>query len=141
MEHQTELDQWLSEGEKLYEQQRAAQQAADPEFYARMRVRMRKARERLNLNNADFRPPTARIPRIAWPGGAYAFWPTRTFVRLSLGVLHNRPAMDILHVRDAGLLHQPDPVILRHAREQGRLVLRLDKRTMPGHLDILLLTL
>ena len=37
LEHRDEIDAWLREGDELYERQRAAQQAANPEFYAHMR--------------------------------------------------------------------------------------------------------
>ena len=48
-----EVDAWLREGDELYERQRAAQQAANPEFYARMRERMEAARTRLGLDESD----------------------------------------------------------------------------------------
>jgi uncharacterized protein (DUF433 family) len=50
--HQAEVDAWLREGEELYERRRAEQQAADPEFYARMRERMEAARA---SNESDLR--------------------------------------------------------------------------------------
>lgn len=47
LEHQAEIDVWLREGDELYEQRRARQQAANPEFYACMRERLAAARDRL----------------------------------------------------------------------------------------------
>ena len=44
LRNREEVDAWLHEGEEQYERLRAAQQAADPEFYARMRQRMAVAR-------------------------------------------------------------------------------------------------
>jgi hypothetical protein len=51
------------------------------------------------------------------------------------GLRHRRPAMDIVLVKDVGLLHRPDPEILAYAKQHGRALLTQDKRTMPGHLD------
>lgn len=45
LEHQPELDEWLREGEQLYQERRTAAQAADPEFYSRMRETLAHARE------------------------------------------------------------------------------------------------
>lgn len=45
--HQSEIDAWLREGDERSERLRAAQQAADPEFFARLRVRLAEARARL----------------------------------------------------------------------------------------------
>lgn len=53
LRNREEVDAWLREGDKLYERQRAEQQAANPEFYTRMRERMEKARRRLGLEDTD----------------------------------------------------------------------------------------
>ncbi len=42
--HQEQLDRLFSENEKQYQADRAAAEAANPEFYARMRERLAKAR-------------------------------------------------------------------------------------------------
>jgi uncharacterized protein (DUF433 family) len=44
LEHQQELDRLFSENEKQYQADRAAAEAANPEFYAKMRERLAKAR-------------------------------------------------------------------------------------------------
>jgi Domain of unknown function (DUF5615) len=51
------------------------------------------------------------------------------------GLRRERPDCDILMVRDAGLLHRPDPDLLAYAQQHGRMLLTHDKRTMPGHMD------
>lgn len=65
LEHQIELDRWLREGEEQYEAQRAAAQAADPEFYARMRQRLAEARTHLGLDTPgaadDAESPQAEV--------------------------------------------------------------------------------
>lgn len=43
LRNREEVDAWLREGDELYERQRAEQQAANPEFYARMRERLAEA--------------------------------------------------------------------------------------------------
>lgn len=43
LENREAVDAWLREGDELYERQRAAQRAANPAFYARMRERMAEA--------------------------------------------------------------------------------------------------
>jgi uncharacterized protein (DUF433 family) len=53
LEHQEELDRLLRENEELAQAQRAAAEAADPEFYARMRQRLAEARKRLGLEEAE----------------------------------------------------------------------------------------
>lgn len=58
-----------------------------------------------------------------------------------IGLQRRRPEINIRLVKEIGLLHRPDPEILEYAREQGRMLLTHDKRTMPKHLDDLLLTL
>ena len=50
--HRDEVDAWLREGDELYARERAAQQAADPAFYARMRERTNAARTRLGGEDA-----------------------------------------------------------------------------------------
>jgi uncharacterized protein (DUF433 family) len=62
LEHRDEIDAWLREGDALYERQRAAQQAADPAFYARMRERMAAARARLVLDDAGGDPDAGPTP-------------------------------------------------------------------------------
>jgi uncharacterized protein (DUF433 family) len=47
LDHQAEIDHYLKEQKARYEAQRTAAQAADPEWYARMRQRMAEARARL----------------------------------------------------------------------------------------------
>lgn len=49
------------------------------------------------------------------------------------GLLDVRPQMDILTVRDAGMLHTPDPLVLEYASERDRILLSHDVRTMPQH--------
>lgn len=65
LEHQIELDRWLREGEEQYEARRAAAQAADPEFYVRMRQRLAEARTRLGLDTPgavdDAESPQAEV--------------------------------------------------------------------------------
>ncbi len=51
------------------------------------------------------------------------------------GLRSRRPDIDILMVKEAELLHSPDPTLLAFAKEHGRLLLTHDKRTMPDHLD------
>lgn len=51
------------------------------------------------------------------------------------GLLRLRPEMDLQLVKDVGLIHHSDPEILASCKEQGRLLLTHDKRTMPRHLD------
>lgn len=46
--------------------------------------------------------------------------------------LHD-PQMDVRTVQEAGLLHVPDPQLLREAQRIGRILLSHDGRTMPGH--------
>jgi uncharacterized protein (DUF433 family) len=43
LEHRDEVAARLREGDEIYERERVAQQAADPEFYARMRERLARA--------------------------------------------------------------------------------------------------
>lgn len=52
LRNREEVDAWLHEGEELYERQRAVQQAANPEFYARMRERMVEARQLARVDDA-----------------------------------------------------------------------------------------
>jgi uncharacterized protein (DUF433 family) len=56
LEHRAELDAWLRECDELYERERAAQQAADPAFYANMRQRMAEARARLGEDEPGSAP-------------------------------------------------------------------------------------
>ncbi|HEU5367561.1 MAG TPA: DUF433 domain-containing protein [Ktedonobacterales bacterium] len=53
LEHQEELDRFLRENEELAQAQRAAAEAANPEFYARMRQRFAEARKRLGLEEPE----------------------------------------------------------------------------------------
>jgi hypothetical protein len=48
------------------------------------------------------------------------------------------PEIDVQTAVEAGLLGQPDPVVLAYAAAQGRILLSHDIRTMQGHLDALL---
>lgn len=50
LEHQDEIDAWIREGQELFERQRAADEAARPEWYAMMRARFAEARQRLGLD-------------------------------------------------------------------------------------------
>ena len=59
LEHRDEVDAWLREGEELYERQRAARQAATPEFYARMRERMAQAHASIEREESIAEPPTS----------------------------------------------------------------------------------
>ena len=61
LEHQEELDQMFREDQQRYEADRVAAEAANPEFYARMRQRFAEARKRLGLEN----PEVAHPPLIA----------------------------------------------------------------------------
>ena len=56
LEHQEELDRFLRENEELAQAQRAAAEAANPEFYARMRQRLAEARKRLGLDEPETPP-------------------------------------------------------------------------------------
>lgn len=52
LEHQAEMDQYLLDIEELWRTQRAASEAAHPEFYAKMRERFAEARARLGPDAA-----------------------------------------------------------------------------------------
>jgi uncharacterized protein (DUF433 family) len=69
LEHQDEIDAWIHEGEELYEQQRATDQAARPEWYAMMRQRFAEARHRLGLDaEGESNPdPTGPSPSLPTP--------------------------------------------------------------------------
>lgn len=58
LEHRDEVDARLREGDEIYERERAAQQAADPAFYARMRERLEGARTRQGADGSAPEPPT-----------------------------------------------------------------------------------
>jgi uncharacterized protein (DUF433 family) len=58
LEHQEELDQMFREDQQRYEAERAAAEAANPEFYARMRQRLAEARKRMGLEE----PEEAHLP-------------------------------------------------------------------------------
>lgn len=48
------------------------------------------------------------------------------------GLRRREPALDILRVRDVGLDHTPDPVILEWAAGEGRILVTGDLNTMVG---------
>jgi hypothetical protein len=48
------------------------------------------------------------------------------------GVLHKRPAIDLVRAQDVGLDGVPDPEVLAWAAQEGRIVLSRDKSTMRG---------
>jgi uncharacterized protein DUF5615 len=52
------------------------------------------------------------------------------------GLRRKQPEIDISRVRVAGLLHRPDPDLLAFAKQDERMLLTHDKRTMPGHMDV-----
>ncbi len=49
LERQDEIDEWIREGEEIYERERAADRAARPEWYALMRQRRAEAQKRVGL--------------------------------------------------------------------------------------------
>lgn len=49
------------------------------------------------------------------------------------GLIRLRPSLDIISVKEYGLLGAPDPKILAWAAEQGRVLLTHDAKTMPIH--------
>lgn len=49
------------------------------------------------------------------------------------GLKLHYPQMDVRTVQEVGLLHVPDPRLLREAQRMGRILLTHDGRTMPGH--------
>ena len=57
------------------------------------------------------------------------------------GLRRKQPEVDILTAVEVGTLGRPDPAVLAHALEHGRIVLTHDKRTMPQHRGAFLLTL
>lgn len=56
LDHQEEVDQYLRDTEELWRTQRAASEAAHPEFYAKMRERFAEARNRLGMETPDSAP-------------------------------------------------------------------------------------
>jgi hypothetical protein len=53
--------------------------------------------------------------------------------RIIRGILLRRPDVNLVRVKDIGLLGAEDPAILEAAAEQSRLLLTHDARTMPVH--------
>lgn len=51
---------------------------------------------------------------------------------------HKQPMLAILTVQEAGIRGSADPLVLAFAAEHGRILLTHDKRTVPNHLDALL---
>lgn len=51
LEHQAEIDRYLKEGDALFEAQRSAREAADPEWHAELRRRMAEAQEQLQSSS------------------------------------------------------------------------------------------
>ena len=61
LEHQEELDRFLQGYEEMAQAQQAAAEAANPEFYARMRQRLNEARARQSLDEPK-ETPSAHDP-------------------------------------------------------------------------------
>ncbi len=53
IDHRAEMEKFFKEIDAQYEAHRAAAQAANPEWYARMRQRMEAAKQRLESSNAS----------------------------------------------------------------------------------------
>jgi hypothetical protein len=49
------------------------------------------------------------------------------------GLLRREPLLDVVSVRQAGLAHTPDPIILEWAATEGRILVSADVNTMVGH--------
>ncbi len=49
------------------------------------------------------------------------------------GLLRHKPDIDLVRVRDVGLLGADDQTILEWADKEGRILLTHDRRTMPGY--------
>lgn len=49
------------------------------------------------------------------------------------GVLRRSPGLDIVRVQDVGLRSQEDPIVLKWAAEQNRVVITHDVSTMKSH--------
>jgi hypothetical protein len=48
------------------------------------------------------------------------------------GLLGRAPMLDLVRVQDVGLVQTPDPVILRWAASENRVLLTHDRNTIPG---------
>src|SRR5262245_38785702 len=48
------------------------------------------------------------------------------------GLRRRLPTLDLVRAQDVGLRHQPDPLILEWAAQQGRIVVSVDKKTLAG---------
>src|ERR1044072_294800 len=59
--------------------------------------------------------------------------------RIVRGLYRPRPSLDLLSVRDAGLVSQPDPLILNWAAQNNRALLTHDKKTMTKYAEQLLI--
>ena len=54
------------------------------------------------------------------------------------GLRRRHPSIDILTAQQVHVLDLPDPVLLSFAKDQGRILLTHDRRTIPAHLNKLL---
>ena len=52
---------------------------------------------------------------------------------ITKGLRRRYPALDIVTVQEAGLVHAPDQLVLAEARRLDRVLLSHDVHTMPGH--------
>ena len=57
------------------------------------------------------------------------------------GLRRVRPQIDILTIQATEILHAPDPVVLRYAQDNDRILLSHDVQTMPDHFAALLMDL
>jgi hypothetical protein len=57
------------------------------------------------------------------------------------GLRRVRPQMDLLTLRNAGMLRAPDPVLLAYAKERERILLSHDVQTLPNHFAAFLMSL
>lgn len=48
------------------------------------------------------------------------------------GLRRRQPALDLVRAQDVGLRQTPDPTILEWAAHQGRVVVSVDKKTLPA---------
>lgn len=53
--------------------------------------------------------------------------------RLTSALRAHLPGLDLVRAQDVGLMHTPDPDILRWAAAEGRIVLTHDRNTMTGY--------
>ncbi|HEX6817939.1 MAG TPA: DUF433 domain-containing protein [Ktedonobacterales bacterium] len=51
LEHQDEINEWIREGQEIFERERLADRAARPEWYTMMRARFAEARKRLGMSD------------------------------------------------------------------------------------------